>query len=292
MNLLLKCCLQVLGLLLALSVVSGAQDSPSGKRKQWAPGGQAQERQGERPGERRGPPPDRDGRPGPGFQPPPFEMFSDSKVVKGAPYSATAITETIQTLADGTKITHKKTDTIFRDSEGRTRREQTLDRLGPFVLEGKPQQLIFINDVVAGMRIFLDPNRRTARKRPSHEGPPSRPAPPPPAGGERKSESLGKQTIEGIEAEGTRTTITIPTGRIGNDRPIEIVSERWESPALQVVVLSKIKDPFTGETTYRLTNIERSEPSRALFEIPSDYVLEEDKRGRPPGGDRRKPPHD
>jgi hypothetical protein len=216
-------------------------------------------------------------------------MFSDSKVVKGAPYSATAVTETVQTLSDGTKITHKKTDTVYRDGEGRTRREQTFDRIGPFSVEGEPRQLIFINDVVAGVRVTLDPSRRTARKMPGGDRPPPRfPPPLPPAGDERKTESLGKQLIEGVEAEGTRTTITIPTGKIGNDRPLEIVSERWESPALQVVVLSKHRDPFMGETTYRLTNIKREEPPRELFEIPSDYTIEEERLGRP----QRRPPHE
>ena len=80
---------------------------------------------------------------------------------------------------------------------------------------------------------------------------------------------------EGVEAEGTRTTETIPAGEIGNEQPIQIVSERWYSPELQVVVMSKHSDPFVGETIYRLTNIVRGEPSRALFEVPVDYTLKE-----------------
>jgi hypothetical protein len=216
--------------------------------------------------------------------------FGNDKVVKGMPYSATAITETVQTLADGARITHKKTDTLYRDGEGRTRREQTFDRIGPFQVEGEPRQIVFINDVVAGVNFVLDPNRGSARKIPSFDRPSPRFMPPRPGGGggERKTESLGKQMIEGIEAEGTRTTTTIPTGRVGNDRPLEIVSERWESPALQIVVLSKHKDPFAGETIYRLTNISRGEPARALFEIPSSYTLE----SAPPPGKGRRQPHE
>jgi hypothetical protein len=157
------------------------------------------------------------------------------------------------------------------------------------LVEGGPRQLVFINDVVSGIHIFLDPVRHTARKRQSSEGPPPRIAPPPADAGERRSESLGNQMIEGVAAEGTRTTITIPTGKIGNDRPIEIVSERWESPTLQVVVLSKLKDPFVGEMTYRLINIRSEVPPPALFEIPSDYTIEEGKPDYPPPG-RHKPP--
>jgi hypothetical protein len=90
-----------------------------------------------------------------------------------------------------------------------------------------------------------------------------------------QTESLGKQNIEGVEAEGTRTTVTIPAGEIGNERPIEIVSERWYSDELQTVVMSRHSDPRFGENSYRLTNISRTEPARSLFEIPSDYTVKE-----------------
>jgi hypothetical protein len=93
----------------------------------------------------------------------------------------------------------------------------------------------------------------------------------------RKTESLGKQVIEGVEVELTRTTLTIPAGEIGNSLPIEVVDETWYSPELQVVVMTKHRDPRSGETTYRLTNINRSEPDRTLFEVPADYTVRENK---------------
>jgi len=86
-------------------------------------------------------------------------------------------------------------------------------------------------------------------------------------------DQLGKQIIEGVEAEGTRTTVTIPAGEIGNERPIEIVSERWYSPELQLVVMTRHSDPRFGETTYKLTNINRTEPAKTLFEVPADYTI-------------------
>src|SRR5262245_35194151 len=91
----------------------------------------------------------------------------------------------------------------------------------------------------------------------------------------KKTDSLGKQVIEGVEAEGARTTFTIPAGEIGNTLPIEVVDETWYSPELQVVVMSRRRDPRFGETTYRLTNLNRSEPDRALFEVPADYTVKE-----------------
>lgn len=90
-----------------------------------------------------------------------------------------------------------------------------------------------------------------------------------------KVEQLGKRMIEGVECEGTKETLTIEAGKIGNERPIEIVTERWRSPELGVDVLRKHSDPRFGETNYRLQAITRSEQPRSLFEAPADYKLED-----------------
>jgi hypothetical protein len=94
----------------------------------------------------------------------------------------------------------------------------------------------------------------------------------------KKIESLGKQTIEGINAEGTRAIRAIPAGEIGNTMPIEVVEESWYSPDLQVLVMTKHNDPRSGITTYRLSNIQRSEPERSLFEVPVDYISVQEKK--------------
>ena len=88
-------------------------------------------------------------------------------------------------------------------------------------------------------------------------------------------QSLGTRQIEGVDAVGTKRVEVIPAGRIGNDRPIEIVDERWESPALKVLVQSRHSDPRTGVVEYRLANISRAEPSHDLFLVPSDYTIVE-----------------
>ena len=405
--------------------------------------------------------------------------FAFDRLVKGAPYSAVAVTESTQTLSDGNQITRKSEVTIYRDSEGRTRREQSMDGVKNWPAAGNPPRMIFINDPIAGHNYVLDPQARTARKtmgpgkgkpgdptynekekiiekldkagqkmatkqdsnepggdaprpkkiakpldgepnaprldkrafsnglggimwdgnlreavtnldealkgiaqpvyndatRPAGEpgsvrvrfvigasgavesvtveqgvspflepalaaahllrfrplmregqavrnqgtitfrfngtrakapapvgapigprpvktaaaeGPTiPRPVKPETSIGEKKSESLGKQIIEGIEAEGTRSTTTIAAGEIGNRLPIEIVDERWYSPELKTLLMSKHHDPRSGDTIYRLTNINRSEPDRSLFEIPSDYTLNDlSKPIRKPGDDR------
>jgi len=265
------------------------------------------------------------------------ESFS-GKTVKGAPYSAEAVTESIQTLSDGNRIVNHMTSSVYRDSEGRTRREQTLKALGGVGTGDEPLQTIFINDPVAGVTYSLDSRSHIAHKsapfkfeflsKPGTPGPEGRrfefkvepgsasggavtiaPGGAPPQAGIRVpgpeveqftfrtenagvgggafifrtrgnnanevKEQLGKQTIEGIEAEGTRTTITIPAGEIGNERAIEIVSERWYSPELQLVVMTRHIDPRSGETTYKLTNINRGEPAKSLFEVPAGYTVKE-----------------
>jgi hypothetical protein len=90
-----------------------------------------------------------------------------------------------------------------------------------------------------------------------------------------KTESLGRQTIEGVPADGTRTTMTIAAGQMGNEQPIQIVTERWYSPDLRTVVLSRRTDPRMGETVSKLANVSRSEPPSSLFEPPADYKVAE-----------------
>lgn len=257
------------------------------------------------------------------------EMSFAGKLVKGAPYSAQAVTESVQTLSDGNRIVRKNTAQLYRDTEGRTRREQTVGYIGPYAAAGEETQTVFINDPVAGFSYILEPSSRTARKMPRRElrfkvegepaqarekavqgalqkfeiersyqrvpGPAAGPdqvtgtavivtAPPAGEGAtflrhsskhEAKTEKLDARAFDGVTAEGTRTTVTIPAGEIGNEQPIQIVDEHWYSPELQATVMTRHSDPRSGETTYRLTNISRTEPAAALFQVPSDYTVKE-----------------
>jgi hypothetical protein len=91
-----------------------------------------------------------------------------------------------------------------------------------------------------------------------------------------RQEALGTRQIEGLTAAGRRTRVTIHTGQVGNNRPIEIVDERWESVDLGVVVMSRHHDPRTGDVEYRLTKITRLDPPATLFRIPSDYKIDQE----------------
>ena len=239
------------------------------------------------------------------------EMSFGNEPVKGAPYAADAVTETTQVLSDGNRITRKSTATTYRDSEGRTRREETLAAIGPWAAGGNPPQHIFINDPVSGSSYVLNPQARTAHQvmmrvmkaegkaaagmvgfavrtempgpgvlaedkalamvNETFEAPIAKGA-----GPNVKTESLGKQSIEGVVAEGTRSTITLPAGAIGNERAIESVTERWYSSELKTMVMSKRSDPRFGDTVFHLMNIRRGEQPPTLFEVPSDYTLQTD----------------
>ena len=250
---------------------------------------------------------------------------SSEKVVKNSPFSADAVSESVQTLADGNRIVRSTTTKLHRNSEGRFRRELKNGSGGILGTAFSYGAGVSIIDPVAGNRYLLDPEMRTARAaviraaRPHREKreasgaavPPAPPAPlePPPgvrviAPGEpaiaatgvyrtiapgapgievltmegrekyeTRSEDLGTKNIEGVEASGKRTVTTIPADAIGNERPIEIVYEKWYSKELEMTVLSKHSDPRFGEQTYRLTNIVRAEPEPSLFTLPSGYKV-------------------
>jgi len=84
---------------------------------------------------------------------------------------------------------------------------------------------------------------------------------------------LGGRDFSGVRAEGNQRSYTIPAGEIGNRAPIEVSSETWYSPELQVTVYHKRSDPRSGDVVYRLDKLKRGEPPAALFSVPSDYTV-------------------
>jgi hypothetical protein len=242
-------------------------------------------------------------------------MAVESRITKNAPYSGEAISEFVQTLSDGNRISRKTVTRTFRDSEGRTRREQTITNFA----NGAEMVSILIGDPVAGVSYVLEPDTRTAYREQQlvatampgargggvavaggggrggsavrSYGPDGAvvttvPAQAPQAAVKvpepgATTEQLGQKVIEGVMAEGTRTTTIIAAGTIGNEQPIKVVSEQWFSQDLQVLVSTRHSDPRSGETVYRLVNIVRGEPDRALFEVPVDYTIKESRMRQP-----------
>jgi len=246
------------------------------------------------------------------------------EVVTGAPYSAEAETEFVQTLADGNRIVRRSTTTVHRDGQGRTRRELGLALLGPLASGDEAPRRVVIDDPVAGVSWVLDPEAHTARRHPrlavewTPEGNATAPVRPPGAAmmwtrktgtegpdgaglehvgieaapaipgprfgtfvaepvseGDVREEPLGARDFSGVAAEGQRRVVSIPAGRIGNEKAIEIVSERWYSEELHTVVESVRRDPRVGETSFRLKDLRLGEPDPALFEVPAGWKVEE-----------------
>jgi hypothetical protein len=232
-----------------------------------------------------------------------FRVPIEARLVKGAPYSAEIVTESLQILADGNRIVQRSTARVYRDSEGRLRRE-----------EDRPSgdSSVSITDPVAGVSFSLDPANRLAFQTPNmgmvrvteamqklHETAMRLPL----VASENVERDLAgrgfggntvmafdslhargidervevvqlpARDIEGVKAEGVRRTTTIAAGAIGNELPIQVVSEEWRSPELQVLVLTERSDPRVGTSSYRLLNITRTEPPAHLFEVPADYTV-------------------
>lgn len=235
-----------------------------------------------------------------------FSMSTNA--VQGSPYSATITNQSVQTLADGNRIVQNDTGNIARDSMGRTRQDAPLPMIGNMSPADAPH-LVVIQDPVAQTSYTLNLTDKTATKGSGFgfvhaAGPrntaiadgrelgatveirsvagqaPLVPGPLPmilqkqfPDEGQAQTEDLGSKTMEGVNVTGTRTTRTIPAGQIGNDKPINIVTEVWTSPELKTIVYSKRSDPRMGEQTFQLTNITRAEPDPTLFNVPADFKI-------------------
>lgn len=239
-----------------------------------------------------GPPPGRGmGRMGPG----PMIGFGPGmgRTITGAPYSAQEITEETQTLANGNVISRKVQVNVYRDSSGRVRTERAVpmgrQAPGETAAPNTTRTVVTIHDPVAGVSTNLDAASKTARQvklpnfgnNPGFEGRQGRGPQSGVSDPNVVTENLGMQTINGVQANGTRITRTIPAETIGNAQPIQIVTETWRSPDLQVPVMTKRVDPRYGTVVTQLTNITRAEPDPALFQVPSDYTV---TQGRGPRG--------
>jgi len=217
-----------------------------------------------------------------------FESI-EGPTVTGAPFTAQIVSNSTQTLSDGSHIARTVNAAVARDSQGRTYRQQNI---GNPESPGATRTVVFLRDPVAGTSHLVAHDTKTAvlyrlperlhgpREGPrfpgrEHEGRPMH------TRDNENSETLGPQLMEGVWAEGTRITRTIPVGAIGNDHELKIVSETWYSKDLQMVMMSRHSDPRTGESTFRVTNIQRAEPDPSLFQVPAGYKVTEGHRGHP-----------
>jgi hypothetical protein len=196
------------------------------------------------------------------------DQMSGRQVIVGRPFSATEERHSLQVLADGTRMESRQTNRFYRDSDGRTRVEEqggnvtlldpvagfsaTLDASGARVLKKATVSPLLAEQQLADLK--------KADRLMSNTG-------------ALRTEVLAPQMIGGVLANGTRTTTTIPMGAVGNDRPINIVTERWYSEDLQILVKSTNSDPRFGDTTYEVTGIVQGAPDPALFQLPANISV-------------------
>jgi hypothetical protein len=222
-------------------------------------------------------------------------------VVTGQPYSATEVSEHTQQLANGTNIHQKWNEArLYRDLQGRTRTERfTYAGALPVHTVEPGRSIVRICDPVAGYVYVLDTKRRighrlkiltaaeTSRRvrgegsldttRPAQRGaadPSLNESSSQPA---IKQEALGKNVTEGVEVAVRQVTMTTPEGLDGNDQPLVRVCENQYSEELKLTILSKCSDPRAGDSATHLENLERTEPDPALFQVPADYTVVDDK---------------
>ena len=228
---------------------------------------------------------------------------SRTAAVVGKPYSADERTESAKGVVS--------TARVFRDGQGRVRREVTV----PGLAGAKARTSITISDYVAKVRYDLNPVTKTAVRsvlaasdpgqdgRREGEGHAAGHVEPPhgfegdgregqrhegerrEGGGagegehrEDRGADKGASQRGGRKHEdlGTRTVQGVSARGSRNTVTLQggpVSDESWFSPDVGVEVKAVHRDPQTGQTTRTLGNIKRGEPSATLFQVPTDYKL-------------------
>lgn len=195
--------------------------------------------------------------------------------VVGHPVSGKETRRTTQTLMDGTPVDRSETSYFYRDAAGRMRAGgpnsvEIFDPVSHFAYQINSAKKTYFRESLSGNVAFVS---LAAFGNESHSHISSD------AGYSNSqtqpdvSEELGRQMVNGVMAKGSRVTITIPAGALGNNRNIKVVNERWYSEELQILIKSINNDPRFGVNVYELTEIKQTAPAPSLFEPPPDYTL-------------------
>lgn len=204
------------------------------------------------------------------------------KPVVGLPITAEQSVRTVMHLANGMAVTRELKGRIYRSTDGMERYEGALVSTDP--ANPTPVMQAFIIDRVKRTAILLNSKLLTAtiQHLPADATVTISflPLQVPAQYRTIKQEDvtttiLGKQTDNSMELVGKRTTGTIPVGKIGNDQPLQVMTEEWVSQQENLVVKQVEQNPLSGERTFELSNIRNEEPNPALFEIPKGYTVKE-----------------
>jgi hypothetical protein len=200
------------------------------------------------------------------------------------PYTAEYKITRVQTLVNGSTITHESTETVTLDSQGR---RMTSSTTIPLLENQTPITRVSVMDPVARTNSsWTVPGQKATVVAMPTPGAPRNCAtnvvlPPIPhntgvSGVKPTVEDLGTETIQGVEARGHRITTTIPAGAIGNDAPLTSITESWTAtaPGLRGLVARNVFDnPQSGKTARELTNFTQAEPDASVFQPPEGYEI-------------------
>jgi hypothetical protein len=199
--------------------------------------------------------------------------------VAGKPFSGRDSIEWARTLDDGSVVTTHLTATVARDGEGRIRRERVTFVPANSNEQPKPMEIIISDPAehtrttcnIAARHCTLTDYQTPVKFSPVPAGPLDH--------GKRflVRESLGTNTVDDLNVVGTRETLTINAGVIGNSEPVVTTREFWYSSDLEINLSVTRKDPREGTQTIQLIDLSRDEPDPSLFRVPSDYVIEDQR---------------
>lgn len=188
--------------------------------------------------------------------------------IPNASFSAVVNTESIRQMPNGATITLKNHRAVARDIAGRIFQERRL--LVPE--DGKHESVVTqieISDPVAHELFICVPKEGVCQVEhfTGSTFQPPRSAADAQREGSANFQDLGRQSISGIETVGTRETVVIEAGKIGNDSPLEVQREYWYSPQLEVNLLIKLQDPRIGIQNFEMSDISLAEPDAKLFKV-------------------------
>jgi len=200
----------------------------------------------------------------------------DAGIVKGEPCVWVQKITTTTPRPDGTDGTSITLRRKWRDSEGRFRREiakvtngqepvyQVATILDPVkntvtTLHMDTKTASVVHLPPGTLRSYVDADDREMLAAP---------------GVHIKVEDIQGKEIMGVHVLGRRVTRTRPPGTIGNDHTIVSVNERWDAPDLKIMMWRNLDDPRQQEHS-EVTELNRVEPEAALFQVPSDYSMNE-----------------
>jgi hypothetical protein len=197
--------------------------------------------------------------------------------VSGKPFSAKSRTEWTRPLADGSTLQQHLTANLARDSQGRVYRERRSFMPG---LSNEETRLthIMIFDPVAQSQTICTVALHKCVVSAYHAQTSFREMPAGSFDGGKRylnRESLGSNTMDGLEVTGTRETITVSPGTVGNENPIVSTREFWYSAELQTNLAVTRKLPLEGLQVVQLSDVSTGEPAPELFQAPAGFVIED-----------------